>query len=158
MVTAALEAGWGTVVVDGAAEEGEIGAGKKGKCKGGKVGEEMVEGESASLLSRLETSFRHAPSLPGTSNPPPVPHPHTAPRPSPLPPSSRPQSQPVAARQNWVARGDAERRGGVRCGGGERLAAWVRVARAAEQESMCALAWREDVVVMDAADWKVRAV
>ncbi|CAI5993734.1 unnamed protein product [Closterium sp. NIES-64] len=100
VVTAALEAGWGTVVVDGAAEEGESGAGKKGKRKGGKDGEEI--------------------------------------------------SPPVAARQNWVARGDAERRGG-----GERLAAWVRVASAAEQEVMCALAWREDAVVMDAADWKM---
>ncbi|CAI5533762.1 unnamed protein product, partial [Closterium sp. Naga37s-1] len=45
VVTAALEAGWGTVVVDGAAEEGESGAGKKGKRKGGKDGEEMVEWE-----------------------------------------------------------------------------------------------------------------
>ncbi|CAI5533761.1 unnamed protein product, partial [Closterium sp. Naga37s-1] len=37
---------------------------------------------------------------------------------------------------------------------GAGLAAWVRVASAAEQEAMCALAGREDVVVMDAADWK----
>ncbi|CAI5505104.1 unnamed protein product [Closterium sp. Naga37s-1] len=114
VVTAALEAGWGTVMVDGAAEEGESGAGKKGKRKGGKDGEEIVEGE-------CELSGRDAR--------------HPLPR-------GRTGLRVVT------------RRGG----GGERLAAWVRVASAAEQEAMCALAGREDVVGMDAADWKVRAV
>ncbi|CAI5481909.1 unnamed protein product [Closterium sp. Yama58-4] len=105
VVTAALEAGWGTVVVEGAEEEGESGAGKKGKRKGGKDGEEMTEG-SASAAEETREAFE--------------------------------------------SRGAA-----VYGAGGERVAAWVRVASAAEQEAMCALAGREDVVVMDAADWKV---
>ncbi|CAI5505113.1 unnamed protein product [Closterium sp. Naga37s-1] len=112
VVTAALEAGWGTVVVEGAEEEGESGAGKKGKRKGGKDGEEIAEG-SASAGEENREAFE--------------------------------------SRVRVVTRRGAA----VYGAGGERVAAWVRVASAAEQEAMCALAGREDVVVMDAADWKV---
>ncbi|CAI7756076.1 unnamed protein product [Closterium sp. NIES-54] len=114
VVTAALEAGWGTVVVEGTEEEGESGAGKKGKRKGGKDGEEIAEG-SASAGEENREAFEKL------------------------------------GRVRVVTRRGAA----VYGAGGERVAAWVRVASAAEQEAMCALAGREDVVVMDAADWKV---
>ncbi|CAI5993752.1 unnamed protein product [Closterium sp. NIES-65] len=114
VVTAALEAGWGTVVVEGTEEEGESEAGKKGKRKGGKDGEEITEG-SANAGEENREAFEKL------------------------------------GRVRVVTRRGAA----VYGAGGERLAAWVRVASAAEQEAMCALAGREDVVVMDAADWKV---
>ncbi|CAI5930542.1 unnamed protein product, partial [Closterium sp. NIES-64] len=113
VVTAALEAGWGTVVVEGTEEEGESEAGKKGKRKGGKDGEEITEG-SANAGEENREAFEKL------------------------------------GRVRVVTRRGAA----VYGAGGERLAAWVRVASAAEQEAMCALAGREDVVVMDAADWK----
>ncbi|GJP31789.1 hypothetical protein CLOM_g15039 [Closterium sp. NIES-68] len=114
VVTAALEAGWGTVVVEGVEEEGDGGAGKKAKRKGAKDGEEITEGSARSVEETREAFEK-------------------------------------LGRVRVVTR-----RGGAVYGtGGERVAAWVRVSSAGEQEAMCALAGQEDVVVMDAEDWKV---